>query len=254
MSTLQDKSNNMYSDLAKNRDKSLVAGRYSRDSGKEVHIVEDIFSKLGVKERTSFLDLGCGYSLVSELVIERAKALKLSLSLMDIAPIIQRLKEELSEKLSEINVHYIEGNFPQDYSDDAQVRFDNIVAYGVIMYLDDPYAFVENAVKLLKPGGRFLLGDVTNINKKGRFLSSQFGRQFEANYRNMSIDEIAEFTSHIEYVDKNPSSLSTKISDSFVLNLITSMRDKGYDAYVLPQASNLPFSYTREDILIQKYD
>jgi hypothetical protein len=41
-----------------------------------------------------------------------------------------------------------------------------------------------------------------------------------------------------------------KIDDAVVLEILRRARDKGFDAYVVPQSDGLPMANRREDILI----
>jgi hypothetical protein len=41
-----------------------------------------------------------------------------------------------------------------------------------------------------------------------------------------------------------------KIDDAVVLEILQRARDKGFDAYVVPQSDDLPMANRREDILI----
>ena len=43
------------------------------------------------------------------------------------------------------------------------------------------------------------------------------------------------------------------VDDSFLLDLMMHIRNKGFEAYVLPQPLDLPFGGSREDILVMAH-
>jgi hypothetical protein len=47
---------------------------------------------------------------------------------------------------------------------------------------------------------------------------------------------------------------NVQFDDTFMLEIIKQTRASGYHSYILSQPGNLPFGYTREDILVIKTD
>jgi SAM-dependent methyltransferase len=129
---------------------------------------------------------------------------------------------------------------------------DLILVYSVLHYTDEPEVFVDQAVSLLAEGGQLLLGDLPNVHKKGRFLTSSPGRQFEATYRGVNQADLPVYKDQFDYYDKCDNQ-NKKINDDLIVRIINKYRGKGYDVYVLPQSKYLPFSYTREDLLICRH-
>jgi hypothetical protein len=85
------------------------------------------------------------------------------------------------------------------------------------------------------------LGDLPNISKRNRFISSYEGQLFLSND-----------TSHNEKVNYVVEG-KERMDDSVVLSIISRYRNFGYETYLLPQDSRLPFANRREDILIVNY-
>ena len=174
-----------------NANKTAIAGRYAFDAGKEKYIVNDIINKLDLKEGQTLFDIGGGAGLVAELLIKKLFELGVSITLMDLAELIDVLKEELisANVLKDSKVEFIKGYFPDDFKQ-PQKKFDRILLYAVLMDVDDPFEIIDEGLKLLKPYGKLLLGDLPNISRKGRFLSSENGRIFDAAYKKTAVENL----------------------------------------------------------------
>ncbi len=256
MKTIQEKSREYFAKIAlETKDKTTVAGRYAFDAGKEEAIVGDIIQKIDMQEKQSFLDIGCGFGFVVESLLKYAARQHASVTLVDIPEVIDAVERELITGKHE-DIRLLRGLFPKDFDGGQLKSFDRVILYSVLHYADEPLAVVEAAVKLLNPNGRLLLGDLPNISKKGRFLSSSSGRVFEAEYRKTTVDKIPHYQDHIEYVSrmKSDPDYYSLIDDEFVRKVFEKYSNGGYEVYVLPQPANLPFCLTREDVLICRYD
>lgn len=87
-----------------------------------------------------------------------------------------------------------------------------------------------------------LIGDIPNISKRRRFFSSPEGVKFHQHFMNtQSAPEV-----HFNSLERH------KIDDSVILALLQRARNQGFDAYVLPQAPELPMANRREDLLIRR--
>jgi hypothetical protein len=95
---------------------------------------------------------------------------------------------------------------------------------------------------LLAPGGQILIGDIPNISKRKRFFASGSGLRYHQEF--MKTDQCPEVKFNTIEHDQ--------IDDAVVFSLLQRARAQGFDAYVLPQASNLPMANRREDILITR--
>lgn len=251
MSKNQDKSIEHYSNLAKKNDNpAILAGRYEKDEGLEPLILSDILSKLNIEKKNRVLDIGCGCSALTYLFIEKLKSFDCKVTFFDIPEVIKKLENGLEYHE---NFTFKVGLFPDNYNSNYEKdKFDRICIYSVLQCTDNPEKFIDEAVKMLNTSGKLLLGDIPNINKKGRFLSSEFGKSFDAKYHDKDISEIEHFNSHIDYASKVQNQ-NKNINDELVTAIFRKYRYLGYNVYVSPQELNLPFSYTREDIIIEKY-
>jgi SAM-dependent methyltransferase len=184
------------------------------------------------------LDIGCGCGEVARKLIAQAEALGHRLTLMDHQEMLDLLAVPEA-------VTGIAGRFPDDMPTGETGGFDVIIAYSVLHYVvvdANPFAFLDAALERLNPGGRLLIGDVPNVSKLRRFLSSAAGADYHRAY--MRTDEAPQVP---------PFALATdRIDDGLLLGLILRARLAGFDAYLLPQPPDLAFANRREDLLIER--
>lgn len=246
-----------YENLAHSEaNEAIREGRPKSSQGAaEVAAWQDVFHKLRVSKGMSVLDIGCGCGYFAKRWMESAKEENYELFLLDAPKVIERLMAEygsVSEGFSEL-IHIFKGVFPESGCHDIFSKtYDRIVFYSVLHYSSDPKFLIEKAASLLRPGGRLLLGDLPNMTKKARLLSSEFGRKTEAAYRGVSLDQVPVYLSPEEYLSQHASKDLANINDSFVFDILSTYRKPGFEAYVVEQPANLTFSLTREDIVICK--
>jgi cyclopropane fatty-acyl-phospholipid synthase-like methyltransferase len=210
-------------------------------NGKEEFIINDICSKLEILNHSeqNVLDIGCGCSELVDFFINFSIANNKNLFLVDSEEMLSQIT---SENISNERIHTFSGKFPE--MNLPQVKFDAIVAYSVIpiVFLDQSiFKFIHSCLDLLKPKGRLLLGDLPNISKRTRFVSSNEGQLFLSND-----------TSQNEKVNYSVDG-KERMDDSVVLSILSRYRNFGYETYLLPQDNRLPFANRREDILIVNY-
>jgi 2-polyprenyl-3-methyl-5-hydroxy-6-metoxy-1,4-benzoquinol methylase len=251
MKDQQSRANDTYGKLAlQQADSTVISGRPLSTKGCEPLILKDIFSKLEIKKESKILDIGCGCGELTHLLINQSHELDHNLTLIDIPQVIEKLKKEINQDLL-VNLNFIEGNFPDDLKQSVDKDYDKILIYSVLHYVNNPEDFIYKATSCLKPGGSLLVADIPNINRKGRFLSSHHGRSFEANYRGTSINEIPSFKNQFDYISKVENT-NKMLTDDLIINIFKKLRSKNFEVYILPQQEDLPFSQTREDLLIKK--
>ena len=76
--------------------------------------------------------------------------------------------------------------------------------------------------------------------KRVDFLSSEFGRKFDAKYLVKKISEVEHFKSHKDYASKVKNQ-NKNINDDLIYNMFQNYRLLGYNVYVVPQKSSYPF-------------
>ncbi len=211
--------------------------------GYEAAIYRDVLGKLSNlarREQTVF-DIGCGCSDLPFLLSNTCDRQGHTLVLCDSSEMLAHLPDEPF-------IRKVSGCFPRDSADAVREfagRVDVVLVYSVLQYVfvDLPlFEFVDACLGLLAPGGQLLIGDVPNVSKRKRFFASAAGVRCHR-----------EFTGS----DETPAVVfnapeTGKIDDAVVLSILGRARAAGFDAYVVPQASELPMANRREDILITR--
>lgn len=209
-------------------------------SGKEEFIFQDILVKLSAlnQKNKTVLDIGPGCSDLPEMLINLCRENQHSLTLIDSVEMLAHLPDD-------VNIHKIAALYPNcpEVISDLKGKVDVILCYSVLHYiLVDAafFRFLDTSLSLLTPGGQFLIGDIPNISKRKRFFASETGIRFHQEFMKTTDLPSVAFN-EIEH---------DQIDDVVVFALLQRARAQGFDAYVLPQSSNLPMANRREDILI----
>lgn len=247
-----------YAERVHEANKTLRVGRYSEDVDKEPLIWTNIYENLGLgsaSSRASILDVGCGCGNFTDNMVRLAQERSLSLTLVDFPEVMDALRSQYSPADLGSNITLTTGAFPEELDERflSDQRFDYILLYNMIQCSGQPIELVRAAARLLAPYGCLFVGDVPNVNRKGRFLSSVKGRQFDAAYKKLMLEQLPVYTSHQDFVDKDHTG-NTNVNDDMVITIFAEYRKAGYDVFVLPQPMTFPFCFTREDILIRRYD
>ena len=219
-----------------------VAGRFMFQQEAERRILSDLLIKLDLKVTDILLEIGCG---PGNLLVPLANFCAQATGI-DNEAAIARLNNRLAKcvKITGIAGNFFQMNLPA-------TSFDKIIIYSVLQYMsnqEEAFYFIDRALSLLQPGGRLLVGDLPNCNKKVRFGSSKTGQQTAMKYA----EQLKSSGSHPMEVTETDSSL-VAVDDSFLLDLMMHIRNKGFEAYVLPQPLDLPFGGSREDILVMAH-
>jgi SAM-dependent methyltransferase len=192
-------------------------------------------------EGAAILDIGPGCGGIARRMIALAEANHHHAVLIDHQDMLDQLPVSGAAKT-------VAGRFPDDIDKVRAVAsegFDVIIAYSLlhIVTVDaNPFAFVDAALSLLKPGGRFLIGDIPNVSKLRRFLASDAGAAYHRAYmRTQDAPEVPAFALPLERID-----------DGLIIGLVSRARQAGFDAYWLPQPAALPLANRREDVLIER--
>jgi hypothetical protein len=209
--------------------------------GKERAILRDLLAKLTnlAAPRQVVLDVGPGCSGLARMLMAHCSRRRHELFLFDSLEMLALLPEGRS-------LRKVPGRFPDDcrsHLPPLTGRANVILVYSVFQYVfaeGRPYDFLDTCLALLAPGGQLLLGDIPNVSKRKRFFASATGRKFHRAFTRSRTEPQVQFNT------PEPGHLD----DAVVASILGRCRAAGYDAYVLPQASDLPMANRREDILI----
>ncbi len=212
--------------------------------GKEEIIFADILQKLPLLKngkKLNVLDIGPGCSDLPNYTVTLCKKNGNKLTWCDSSEMLANLPNEKF-------ITKIPGPFPETF--DAVKKqnphgFDVIICYSVFHYIafeHNIFTFLDKALLLLKDGGQMIIGDIPNFSKRQRFFASKNGIKFHQTF--MKTKELPQ----VEY-----NTIKEKVIDESMLDaMINRARFSGFDAYLVPQNSELPMSNRRDDLIIQK--
>ena len=211
--------------------------------GREQLILDDIESKLTrlSSEGQVVVDIGSGCGPLASAVVDLCVHRGHRLYQVD-SPEMLALLPAAS------GVTRVPGRFPDDCGDlleQLRGRAHCVLAYGVLPCVfaeSNVFAFVDRSLELLADGGQLLLGDLANDSKRRRFFASESGVRFHQAF--MGTTERPE----VRFNALEPESFD----DAVVLSILARCRSAGFDAYVVPQRTDLPFSNRREDVLVTR--
>ena len=219
---------------------TVIGGRYEVQRRAERLIVMDVIKKLNIGPDDRLLEIGCG---PGNLLIPLSFMVQSAVGI-DHPNVCKLLKTRFSNP----NIRTIGCNF-LDYGPSTNEAFDKVLMYSVVSTLSDyeeAVEFIDKAVGLVAAGGRFLLGDIANIDRKKRFLRSETGKVFEEEWQ-----EKMTCTPRSPWQREYPTDGTLfQPNDHFVVSLMNRYRMRRFDTYVLAQPPDLPFGRTREDLLV----
>lgn len=208
--------------------------------GKEDLIWQDIKQKLTnlALPYQLIVDIGPGCSAVPRYLLSQAESTDSRVVLCD-------SKEMLTQLADGPKIEKIEGPFPMCWDKFSHHigRVNVLIVYSVFHYVFEDgnvWQFLDRCLELLAIGGQLLIGDLPNYSKRARFFSSSTGIEFHQSH-------YAESQAPVSEINKL---ITNKLDDSVIIAMIMRARNQGFDAYVLPQAPELPMANRREDLLI----
>ncbi len=236
----QNKSNKSYIEaIVKKKNSSRRGGRHDEHKNSEKKIFSDIKNKLNLKNNDNLIDIGCGAGPVCDYLVKYASKKKINLTLNDIPEVIRFLKKRYKKNKK---IKYISGEFQKTK---IKKKFNKVLCYSVIQCTNNPNTFFDKILNSVHGQSSILIGDIPNTSKKKRFLSSKFGKKFEEKRIGKKITNISA------YLKKNEQNIL--INDGLLKKFLIKSKKRGFNFFILKQDNKLPFSYTREDILIERF-
>jgi cyclopropane fatty-acyl-phospholipid synthase-like methyltransferase len=219
--------------------------RYATQQTAQRLIVRDVIEKLSVGPDDDLLEIGCGPFGTTLVPLAFMCA---SVTGLDHEEVIAALR---GRHIGPPELHTVCGNF---LDVELHESFSKVLVYSMLHYLaslDEAIDVSLKAGRLLRPGGRMLLGDLPNTDKKRRFLATDAGRRFDEEWRSSA--RSAGHSQPAASLDDDHELLGA-FDDDGILMLVSSLRGEGFEAYVVPQPRDLPFGHTREDVLVLRLD
>ena len=211
--------------------------------GLEATIFADIRTKLPALDQKEkvIVDIGPGCAGLPRLLMELCAKQGHRLVLVDSPEMLEQLPDGA-------DVEKVAGRFPGNIEavrTAAGGSADAILCYSVLQYMfvdTNLFDAVDQMGALLHPGGRALVGDIPNNSKRRRFFGSETGRAFHREFMKTDKDPVVTFLEP----DFN------KINDAVLSSLVARAQEAGWNAYVVPQARELPFSNRRDDLIMER--
>lgn len=216
------------------------SGRYAFMAGCESTIVGELLNKMELCQQDSLLEIGFG----SGLLLEPLSNYVGSAHGVDHPNFVDCFTQKYPESKVELKA----GNFLTTPLPRLG-KFSKILIYSVVHCLqqrEDVMNFVFRATTLLKPGGLMLIGDIPNASAKSRFLATREGREVQRHWSVRVLEEGGKQPG----LEEEPFD-SVIFDDRFLCDILLKIRSEGHDAFLLPQGRDLPFSQSREDILVR---
>jgi SAM-dependent methyltransferase len=215
-----------------------VSGRYPIQARDERNVTRDIATKLELSPDDTLLEVGCGPgTLLIPLAFQCAAATGI-----DNAASLELLASRFSGPPA---ITTIPGDF---LSMQLDGEYDTVLVYNVLHALptvEAAFELAHRAAALLAPGGRLLLGDLANRDKRARFHSSPAGVEFQKEWNRRQADaRLTDIGSDDDLIGA--------FDDATIARLLVEFRSAGFESYLLPQPPDLPFGHTREDILVRR--
>ncbi len=217
-----------------------IAGRFVFQKRAEQYLLHDVLHKLSLSPEDDLLEIGCG---AGNLLAPLSFFVK-SATGIDHPKLLKKLRSRIpndNETITLLSGDFLDAKFSKNFS--------KILICGVVHYLRDEKqlcTFISKAAKLLKPGGKMLIAEIPNLDKKARFLSTDKGKKFSAQWRK---ETRAMGTKNSPMSSVIP---MITIDDRVIHNVLNLLHGLKLHAYVVPQPESLPFSFTREDILAER--
>ena len=208
--------------------------------GREQAILDDIRVKLPRLDETgrTVVDIGPGCATLPRLLLALCARQGHRVFMVDSAEMLDQLPDQPG-LIKQV------GAFPHIAAQALpQGAADAVLCYSVLHYMfleSSVFAVLDAALALLAPGGVALFGDIPNQSKRRRFFASAAGRAHHRAFTGQAVDPEVHFN-RLE---------QGRIDDSVLLGLMARAQLAGFEAYLVPQADDLPMANRRDDLLFR---
>jgi cyclopropane-fatty-acyl-phospholipid synthase len=126
----------------------------------QMHMIDDIIEKLGIRDGDNILDFGCGWGCVPNYILSRfpnCRFTGLNLS-HEQCEYMRRKMQDPKSYLSSGRFTLVEGDLNSTQFDE---QFDKILSVGVFCHVGNLTGSFRKLASFLKPGGKFFLHIIT---------------------------------------------------------------------------------------------
>lgn len=221
-----------------------IAGRYGFQKQAEQYLLHYLLEKLSLSPSDDLLEIGCG---AGNLLIPLSFFVH-STTGIDHPNLLAQIKSRLPRDTETMTL--VPGEFP---ATEIPGTFSRMLIYSVIHYLHDEeevLAFIRKAVGLLRPGGKMLIGDIPNSDIKARFLATERGKKFAAEWQ----EKVAATSRDGHQENETPVTDASLVSinDVVVEKIVMMLEELHIHALRVRQPETLSFCFTREDLIAEK--
>jgi ubiquinone/menaquinone biosynthesis C-methylase UbiE len=119
-------------------------------------IRESYFDRIGLPAEGNIHELGCGTGAVCRAIASRPEFAG-SVSGSDLSASLIETAKEITAAANLENIRFYQAD--GQGSDIHDVQYDMVLAHTVISHVADPAAFIREAIRLAKPGGKIVFND-----------------------------------------------------------------------------------------------
>ncbi len=126
----------------------------------QMHMLDDVIEKVGIKDGDKILDLGCGWGSASNYILERFPLVQVTALNLSHAQC-----EYMRKKKQDPTSHFSSDRFTlseKDFNDiDLETKFDKILAIGLFEHVGNLTKSFQKLAALLKDDGKVLIHIIT---------------------------------------------------------------------------------------------
>ena len=225
----------------KNNNFYILSGRYKFLTSYYKYIYKDISEKLSINKSDDIFDIGTGDGKIIEHLSKKCK----SSTTIDSKEVINSIPHKKK-------ITYLKGNIHQK-GKNIRKRFDKILVYSVVQYfhnLEEVTKFIYLCLKLLKESGVILIGDIPNEDMNLRYQKTRSYKKQRIIFDKKRMHNMSEVEKKFFFTKSNVKTV--KFTDKKLFFLLKKFNTRKYEAYILPQNKELPYSVKRVDFLIKK--